>query len=117
MLPRAGLTPASFTRGWDFFQDYFGPPILVDAGTMNKRSLAQDSVMTLHQLRTSEMTEGYDARIFSVSADRKAGVMEALRSLGISSDRIFVDIGVVAREFSDELVQTAALEAFGKPAN
>lgn len=91
------------------FEEVSGMPLLVNAGTMNARSLAQDSVMTLHCKGNSVLTPGWDPRFFYVLVNEKADTLNALRTLGVSSDRIYADINTVAREFIEELLQAGTV--------
>lgn len=109
ILSGDALPTAPTNRGWDPLQSYVGPPLLIDTLVMNPRTLAQDSVMTLHQESTSHPTGGFNSLLFTIAAAEKRETMDALRLSGVSSDRIFSDIGIVAREFPDELLREAAL--------
>jgi hypothetical protein len=115
MLPGEALPNAPTNRGWDPLEPYSGAPLLIDTLVMNPRTLAQDSVMTLHQESTSQATSDFQSQIFTVKSMQKRPTLDALKLMGISSDRIFVDIGVVAREFTDELTQAAAIRALRLP--
>lgn len=102
MVPTDGLTRET-NPNLSVFARWNGAPLLVQAEYMNKRSIAQASVMTLHCEGNHYMTPGFDGRIFVVNAAEKEGVQAALRTLGLSMDRVYDDIGVAAREFSDSL--------------
>lgn len=117
MLPGKALPSAPTNRNWNPLERYSGPPLLINTLAMNKRTLAQDSVMTLHQQETSVPSGEFQTSFFQVKADQKKTLLFALKSLGISSDRVFVDIGVVAREFSEELQQAALQRMFGSEPN
>lgn len=84
----------------DVFNTNREAPLLIDTTAMNARTLAQDSVMTLH-------TEGEPAlnvtQVFVVPENRKAYVKIALRLFGISEERIYADLGVAASNFRDGL--------------
>ncbi|ABQ69820.1 FRG domain [Rhizorhabdus wittichii RW1] len=77
-------------------------PVLFDAGAMNARSLAQDSMMTLHT-RACQFTAGEHAGFYEVSEDMKQPTREALKRFGISAERVFVDLSTAAREFSEQI--------------
>lgn len=111
-MTRHSLTKDSRTDKLDVFAKWSGPPLLVSSETMNKRSLAQDSVMTLHCEGNHELTPGYDPIIYTIQHYIKTPILDALRVMGISSDRIYADINTAAREFNDGLIQAAAVRAF-----
>ena len=74
--------------------------ILLDTAFMNARTLAQDSLMTLH----CEGEEPIEASpVFSVSHERKTQVRIALQLFGMSETRIFLDLTVAAQAFKDGL--------------
>ncbi|WP_082670108.1 FRG domain-containing protein [Sphingomonas sanguinis] len=110
-LPGNALPSAPTNRNWNPLEAYTGPPLLIDTLVMNPRTLAQDSVMTLHQESTSRPNDGFNSVIFTIKAHEKRSALDVLRTMGVSSDRIFSDIGVVAREFTDELTREAAMRA------
>jgi hypothetical protein len=98
----------------DPFTEWHGGPALVNAENMNKRTLAQDSIMTLHCRNNSHMNEEHDPNIFVIQADQKSRVLAALRLFGISNERIYNDINTAARDFQEQLAQNAAAdEALG----
>lgn len=111
VLPGSALPSAPTNRNWDPLEPYSGPPLLIDTLVMNPRTLAQDSVMTLHQESTSHPTQGFNSIVFTIGAHEKRATLDVLRTMGVSSDRIFSDIGVVAREFTEELTRDAAMRA------
>ncbi|ATP18556.1 FRG domain-containing protein [Sphingobium yanoikuyae] len=89
------------------FDDWVGRPFLVNAESMNARTLAQDSMMTLHCATNSKMNDGYDPNIFYVEAHSKPAVLSALRMFGVSSERIYADINTAARDFQERLAHDA----------
>jgi hypothetical protein len=105
MLPGKSLPSAPSNKNWNPLEAYSGPPMLIKSLVMNPRTLAQDSVMTIHQETSSTPTADLDAKLFRIDGAEKRPVLDALRVLGVSSDRVFPDIAVIAREFSDELKQ------------
>lgn len=109
ILSGEALPAAPTNHGWDPLQSYVGPPLLIDTLVMNPRTLAQDSVMTLHQESTIHPTGEFNSLLFTIAGTEKRETLDALRLLGVSSDRIFSDIGIVAREFSDELLRDAVI--------
>ncbi|QJR03497.1 FRG domain-containing protein [Sphingobium yanoikuyae] len=102
------LVPAPPNK--DPFTNWDGGPILVNAETMNKRTLAQDSIMTLHCQSNSHMNEDHDPNIFVIEGEQKSRVIAALKLFGISSERIYNDINTAARDFQEQLAQNAAAD-------
>ncbi|MBD8619747.1 FRG domain-containing protein [Sphingomonas sp. CFBP 13728] len=111
-ITRDNLTKDSRPERIDPFTAWSGPPLLVPSETMNKRSMAQDSVMTLHCAGNQELLPGYDPIIYIIQYFTKSTILDALRVMGVSSDRIYADINTAAREFNDGLIQAAAVKAF-----
>lgn len=111
-ITRDNLWKESKPNKVDVFNKWHGPPILVPSETMNKRSMAQDSVMTLHCDGNQELLPGYEPIIHVIQYFTKGTILAALRVMGISSDRIYADINTAAREFNDGLIQAAAVRAF-----
>lgn len=111
MLDADSFPRAPENRSWNPLEGYFGQPYLISALAMNDRTLAQDSVMTLHQESTSLPVGVTGSQVFSIPADQKINARAALKMLGVSSDRIFADISVVASEFSQELQQASFIKA------
>lgn len=111
MISQSELPTAPRDLNWDPFGEYSGPPQVVDTLAMNKRTLAQDSVMTLHSESTSIWTTSLP-EVFNVTWHSKHSILQALKSMGISSDRIFVDLNVTAREFTEELHSNALWASF-----
>ena len=116
MISGEALPTAPTNRTWDPLEEYSGPPLVIDTLTMNRRTLAQDSVMTLHQETTSHPIDNERSLIFRVMGAKKREALEALRIMGISSDRIFSDIGIIAREFTEELAREVAINALRRTA-
>lgn len=111
VLPRDALPPAPTNSNWNPLAPYYGQPLLIDTLVMNPRTLAQDSVMTLHQETTSRPNGDIESMLFTIKAHEKRPTLDVLKTMGVSSDRIFWDIGVVAREFTEELTREAAMRA------
>lgn len=112
-IPRDALRRERSPSRVNVFERWEGAPLLVPSGPMNKRSLAQDSVMTLHCDENKSLLPDYNPEVFGIEVSRKSSALAALRVVGVSSDRIFADINTAAREFVDELAQTAAIRALG----
>jgi hypothetical protein len=92
----------------DVFNTWSGPPMLVPSETMNKRSMAQDSVMTLHCQGNQELLPDYDPTIWLIPHVIKSSTLAALKVISVSSDRIYADINTAAREYDDDLKQAAS---------
>lgn len=75
-------------------------PILLDTAFMNARTLAQDSLMTLH----CEGEEPVEVTpVFSVPHNKKTQIRVALQLFGMSETRIFPDLTVAAQAFKEGL--------------
>lgn len=75
-------------------------PILLDTAFMNARTLAQDSLMTLH---CEGETSIEAVPVFSVVHEHKTQIRTALQLFGISETRIFPDLTVAAQAFKEGL--------------
>jgi len=88
--------------------DVFGEsaqPWIIDAATMNSRSSAQDSVLTLH----SPLCKTLDVEtLTTIPAHLKENTIWALQRFGIEETRIFADLAMAAQRFN----QNAALIKF-----
>jgi hypothetical protein len=74
--------------------------ILIDASSMNARSMAQDSFMSVHPADSPEVTlADYQIERFEVPASLKAPILSALECLGVSEQRLYTDLGAVASVF------------------
>lgn len=111
-LVRDGLIPVP-PNDYNPFTEWNGSPMVVSAETMNRRSQAQDSVMTLHCTANSQMNDGYDPTIFIVDHRHKIDVLDALRVFGISNERVYADINTAARDFQETLLQSHLQSMFG----
>jgi hypothetical protein len=77
---------------------------LIDASSMNVRSMAQDSFMSVHPADWPEITESeYRTESFAVPFDLKIPVITALEVLGISEERLYSDIGAVAAVYKRKI--------------
>lgn len=112
-IQREAFPTAPRNPSFDPLTDWSGPPMIVAADTMNSRSRAQDSVMTLHCKSNADPTSGYQFDIFHIEPDDKHTVISALKTFGISNDRIYADINTAATDFKDTLFQAKVQEAFG----
>ena len=75
-------------------------PILLDTAFMNARTLAQDSLMTLHCKGEKPISATH---ILSVPHNIKTQVRIALQLFGVSETRIFPDLTVAAQAFKEGL--------------
>lgn len=83
-------------------------PVLIDTSTMNIRSTAQDSMMTLH----AASEEPLDVRrAFVVAHEEKGLVNNALRLFGLTAERVYADLGVAAEQFKQGLAISSRLRA------
>ena len=89
-------------------------PGIIDSSAMNPRTLAQDSVMSIHAINHDS---GIPAKViesfFTISPQDKENVIDALAPFGISAERLFSDIGVVIRRYKFEL---SVWDLLGDPA-
>lgn len=111
-ITRDNLTQDRDPNRTDVFRETTVAPLLVPSDTMNKRSQAQDSVMTLHCIANKDLMPGFDVEIYKIQALMKPFIIAALRVMGVSSDRIYADINTAAREFNENLSQAAAVREF-----
>ena len=103
----------------DVFMQDRDLPGLVNASSMNARSIAQDSALSVHPVGSSFNPARDSARIvFRVAGGEKHSVRHALKSFGISEDRLFGDLAVVVKSFRAQIAMeevirlgTAALNA------
>lgn len=88
----------------DVFKQDRTKPGLIDASAMNTRTLAQDSIMSLHSEARQEMAAlSSDEKLFSVNARDKYRVLHALKQFGFTTERIYSDLVTAAREFNEVL--------------
>jgi hypothetical protein len=80
-----------------------GKPALIDTSSMNARTLAQDSAMSIHCDGCETLKISSQNRLFEIEHDDKWKVRTSLRYFGLTADRLYSDINVAAREFSSEL--------------
>ena len=86
----------------EIFRDDRSTPGLIDATGMNARTLAQDSAMSLHAEHMVDLVPA-DGDVIPVRNGNKGAILIALKTFGFSAERVYSDIGVAAREFSEEL--------------
>jgi len=92
--------------------DLFDPPwapVLIDAATMNTRSLAQDSWMTLHSRNEEPITTD---EVFVIRAADKPIVRAALGTFGVSMERVYADLGVAAAQFREGLAEERTFQNY-----
>jgi hypothetical protein len=79
-------------------------PGLIDAGAMNARTLAQDSVMSIHTEHNAVLPES-PALVtrFIIPADNKYRTLHRLKNFGFTAERMFHDLTTAAIEFKESL--------------
>lgn len=82
------------------YRDARPRPLLLDTAFMNARTLAQDSLMTLHCVG-EELIDVVP--VFSVPHNKKTEIRLALQLFGMSETRIFPDLTVAAQAFKEGL--------------
>jgi hypothetical protein len=99
-LNTMGFNTISKPETVDLYKESRFRPLLLDTAFMNARTLAQDSMMTLHCVGEEpiEVTS-----VFSVPYEKKMRVKIALRLFGMSETRIFPDLTVAAQAFKEGL--------------
>jgi len=91
----------------EVFKEDRPQPLLLDTSTMNVRSTAQDSFMTLH----TQNEPPIKARpVFRVRAVDKFTVRSALRLFGLTEERIYADLTVAAVSFKAHLQDEVELK-------
>ena len=85
----------------DVFKADRSKPALIDTSSLNNRSTAQDSFMSLHAERSFTMLRLVP--VFGISDRDKRFALAALRVLGLSPERVYADLGVAAREYNEWL--------------
>lgn len=76
-------------------------PLLLDTSASNIRSTAQDSLMSLH---TPDDATVQTKTIFTIDTTTKHFIMNALGHFGITTARVYADLGVAAEQFRLGLV-------------
>ncbi|MBP8235692.1 MAG: FRG domain-containing protein [Rhizorhabdus sp.] len=85
----------------DVFLEGRDKPLIIDASTMNLRSAAQDSYLSLHARGDGRTMRA--ETIFTIAAEDKGAVIMALSVLGLSAERVFADVAVAATEMREWL--------------
>lgn len=92
---------ADYTILIDPFADKRDKPYLIHAVGRNARSTAQDSLLTMHT------AEDYPVRggqiIFTVAHDAKTATLKQLEKLGLTGERLKMDITELVTKFKDNL--------------
>ncbi|MEJ8629395.1 hypothetical protein P0F65_05230 [Sphingomonas sp. I4] len=79
-------------------------PALIDTGFMNARTLAQDSIMSLHAENISKLDERIlPVNRFFVPATLKSPTAQRLKMLGFTAERMYSDLTTAALEFKELL--------------
>ena len=88
----------------DVFKQDRQAPGLVNATSMNARSIAQDSAMSVHPVGSPfQPLEDSGRVIFKVASGEKHGVRRALQSFGLTEERLFVDLAIVVKNYKAQL--------------
>lgn len=91
---------AEYTLTTDPFCTDRKMPLLISTSGMNARAASQDSYMSLH-CRNEEAV--HTASIFTVDADDKFYLRQALNMFGLSPERVYADLGLAGARFAQEL--------------
>lgn len=84
-------------------------PLLVDSSAMNPRSTAQDSYMSLHIPKEAPLPT---RSIFTVPYDKKHQIRVALETLGLTPERVYVDLAVAASRMMEYIDSAEAFDQF-----
>ena len=76
-------------------------PGLIWATTMNARTLAQDSAMSLHCSDTDVIPSALMRQVYVVPGAEKVDTLAALKVLGFTRERLFSDISMAVEAFMD----------------
>lgn len=93
-VPMSAFEYVEAHSGINPFSDAREVPLLIDTSTMNVRSVAQDSYMSVHA--RTRMQPPPATAIFELSPKQKTLAQHALSDLGLSPERIFADLGIAA---------------------
>jgi hypothetical protein len=75
-------------------------PALINTNAMNTRTIAQDSMMSLHGKVTSPFVPmAHLSERFHISSDDKLSTRLALRRFGFTPERLYSDLATVVQEF------------------
>jgi hypothetical protein len=78
-------------------------PGLIWATTMNARTLAQDSAMSLHCSPTDSIAAPLMRKVYTICAAKKADTLNALKVLGFTRERLFSDISLAVEAFLEDI--------------
>jgi hypothetical protein len=84
-------------------------PLLVDSSAMNPRSTAQDSYMSLHIPKEAPLPT---RSIFTIPYDKKHQIRLALELLGLTPERVYVDLAVAASRMMEYINSIDAFDQF-----
>lgn len=99
------------------FDETRDKPLLIEASAMNARTIAQDSMMSLHYGSFPGLGLGEQGAVYSVAMSSKPDIIGALGELGFTAERLYADLTTAAQQFQKYLQMTKALEsAFGATA-
>jgi len=75
-------------------------PALLNTNSMNARTIAQDSMMSLHgKLSSPFVPMPHLSESFYIPSDAKLGAKIALRRFGFTPERLYSDLATVVQEF------------------
>lgn len=85
-------------------------PPLIDASAMNARTLAQDSVMSLHYGSFPTFGFAGAGETFVIKLEAKPAIVMALRKFGFSTERLYSDLTTAAQQFQHSLAMDTIME-------
>lgn len=103
-----GFHTISKNESVSLFKERRSRPLLLDTAFMNARTLAQDSMMTLH---CEDEVPIEVTPVFRIQHANKGEIKVALQLFGISETRIFPDLTVAATAFKEGLKITRELRS------
>lgn len=98
----ASFTSYTLPRSIDVFKADRTKPGLLDAAAMNARTMAQDSAMSIHTKEMPDLTPD-EGNLFLIPYHEQYWIQQALRTFGVTAERLYSDLAVAARRFKDEL--------------
>lgn len=89
----------------DPFRSERARPGLIWATTMNARTLAQDSAMSLHCGPSDNIPSALIRQVYVVPNNQKADTLSALKVLGFTRERLFSDISIAVDNFLEDIAK------------
>jgi FRG domain len=100
MATRKAFEEWIYLQNIQTFENIRKKPGLISAFSMNARALAQDSVMSLHtENYKQEISNTQIKNVFEIRSSEKSAVMEAMKALGYTRDRVYSDISMLVERF------------------